>query len=75
MLESTRNFSNELIKQEEERCVAEGDEEIIPEAPIKFTVKKLAEAFGTINTVLEAMDANYERFARADKQIQDALAC
>ena len=50
----------------------------MPEAPGKFTAKKLAETFAAISSgvrMLEEMDVNYETFARADRQIQDVLAC
>lgn len=69
----------ELIEFQEE-----GSKNVEPEQGVifnplkKFTTKKLAEAFATISRgmrMIEAIDGNYERFARADRQIQDALVC
>lgn len=79
-IEAEELSNEEVIELEEERCkeVEANEEEVIPEAPRKFTAKKLAEAFATIGSgvrTFEEMDVNYERFARADRQIQDALAC
>ncbi|XP_023565087.1 COX assembly mitochondrial protein 2 homolog isoform X1 [Octodon degus] len=69
----------ELIELQEERSKnVEPEEEVIPNPLKQFTTKKLAEAFATIGKgmrMLEAMDGNYERFARADRQVQDALVC
>ncbi|XP_032136604.1 peptidyl-tRNA hydrolase 2, mitochondrial isoform X1 [Sapajus apella] len=71
--------NKELIELEEERSKGiKAVEEVKPTAPRKFTAKKLAEAFAAISSglqMLEGMDVNYERFATADRQIQDALAC
>lgn len=78
-IETEEISDEELIELEEERSEeAEAEKGVIPEAPKEFTTKKLAEAFATINSglrMLEEMDVSYERFARADRQIQDALAC
>lgn len=78
-IETEEISDEELIELEEERSKeAEAEKGVIPEAPKEFTTKKLAEAFATINSglrMLEEMDVSYERFARADRQIQDALAC
>ncbi|XP_033613726.1 COX assembly mitochondrial protein 2 homolog isoform X1 [Fukomys damarensis] len=71
--------NEELIELQEERSEeVEAEEEVVPKQLKKFTTKKLAEAFATISRgmrMLEEMDGNYERFARADRQIQDALIC
>lgn len=76
----TEAISSEELSDPEEEGSKEikTEEEIIWKAPRKFTAKKLAEAFATISSgmrMLEEMDSNYERYARADRQIQDALAC
>ena len=50
----------------------------MPGAPGKFTAKKLAETFAAISNggrMLEEMDVDYGRSTRADRQIQDVLAC
>jgi hypothetical protein len=76
----TEEISSEgLVELEEGRSKEiKAEEDVIPKAPREFTARKLAEAFATISRgmrMLEAMDGNYERFARVDGQVQDALAC
>lgn len=69
----------ELIELQGERSKKVGvEEELVPKPLQKFTAEKLAEAFAAISRgmrMLEEMDGNYERFSRADRQIQDALVC
>lgn len=77
--EAEDHSNEEPIELEEERSKeAEAEEEVIPVAPKTFTTEKLAEAFTTISSgvrMLEEMDVNYERFAKTNRQLQDALAC
>ncbi|XP_032897133.1 major centromere autoantigen B [Amblyraja radiata] len=79
-IEAEELSNEDLIELEEERRKeAEAMEEaVIAEAPKMFTTKTLAEAFAAISSgvrMLEEMDVNYERFAKTDRQIQDALFC
>lgn len=71
--------NEELFELEKERGrEVEADEEVMPGAPGKFTAKKLAEIFAAISSggrMLEEMHVNYRRSTRADRQIQDVLAC
>lgn len=71
--------NEELFELEKERWrEVEAEEEVMPGAPGKFTAKKLAETFAAISNggrMLEEMDVNYGRSTRADRQIQDVLAC
>ena len=78
-IEAEEPSNEELTELEEERSkeVEAEEEEVIPEAPRKFTAKKLAEAFAAITSgvrKLEDMDVNYKRLARPGRQIQEALA-
>lgn len=70
--------NEELNELQEERCKEVEAKVVVPKPLKQFTTKKLAEAFSTISRgmrMLEEMDGNYERFARADRQMQDALVC
>lgn len=71
--------NEELFELEKERGrEVEAEEEVMPGAPGKFTAKKLAEMFAAISSggrMLEEMHVNYGRSPRADRQIQDVLAC
>ncbi|KFD53922.1 hypothetical protein M514_05189 [Trichuris suis] len=56
----------------------ETEERIITNVTRKFTAKKLAKAFATTSSgvqIIEEMNDSCERFANAERQTQDALAC
>ncbi|KFD62048.1 hypothetical protein M514_25767 [Trichuris suis] len=70
--------SEDQIELEEKRRKEVETEKIISGGTGKSRAKKLAEAFGTTSSsvqILEEIDDNCERFAKANRQIQDALAC
>ncbi|KFD66300.1 hypothetical protein M514_21587 [Trichuris suis] len=73
-------ISNEdLINlEEEQRKHGRKEQRTTPTVTSKFMAKKLAEAFAAISSGVrlpEEMDDDWERFAKADRQIQEALAC